>query len=270
MTEVTTTTATPFVSDVLRDNFVTEVSGAFGKVEKATRGLVGTLLTSARSLERVVTDEDFAEHLAAILRKGLKAKVGAASVKVYLAHAKVATIAATGRPPVSEALPLGKHWADQLTTKRKLEGVNAYYKRVNALLKLATRNEAGHLILPEGYSLLGEKTASLETETPATDAPATDAPGSAGQSQDDEGGLNVDPTEAKATTRENAATVLMGNAKAAAALLALLDDKAGKAKLSALLAEHDKAAKAAKAKAEADAKLGEAAAAFAAGLANAA
>jgi len=174
-----------------------------------------------------------------------------------VAHAKCATIAATGRPPVSDALPLGKHWADQVTTGRKLEGVNAFYKRVSALLKVATRNEDGHLILPEGYSLMGVPTASPEAETPATDTPATDQ-GSAGQSADAEGGINVDPAKAKADALETAATVLMGSPKAAAALLDLIADKAGRDALAKLMRDNAKAKADAKAKAEADAKAGEA------------
>lgn len=235
MTEVTNETAVvPFASSEVLEAFASSVANAFGKFDKASRNLVGQLLGSARSLERVVTDEDFAENLAKITRKAIAAKVSKDSVKVYLSHAKAATIAATGRPPISDALPLGKHWADQRTSGRKLEGVNAYYKRVSALLKLATRNEDGHLVLPEGYSLLGETTASLEAAAPEGETPQ----GSAGQSADAEGGLNVDPAKAKADAMEAAATVLMGNAKAAAALLALLADADGKQKLAELMAKH--------------------------------
>jgi hypothetical protein len=101
---------------------------------------------------------------------------------------------------------------------------------------------------------MGEPTASVEAEAPAN-APAADT-GSAGQSQDAEGGLNVDPKAAAVSARETAATVLMGNAKAAAALLALLADKEGKAALAALMATHAKAKADADAKAAADAKAG--------------
>lgn len=256
MSEVQTPeTIAPFVSQEARETFVSDVSGAFKKFEGASRNLVGTLLASARSLERVVTEADWDAHLAKVTRKGIAAKVAAASVKVYLSQAKRATIAASGRPPISEALPLGKHWTDQRTSGRKLEGVNSYDKRISALLKLATRNEAGHLILPEGYSLLGEVTASPTVE-PTADATA-DATGSAGQSADAEGGINVDPAKAKVDARETAATVLMGNAKAAAALLALLADEAGKASLAKLMAEHAaNVAKAAK-EAKANEKAGE-------------
>jgi hypothetical protein len=239
--------------------FVETVADSFGKYEKAARNLVANLLTSARSLERVVTDDDFKEHLAKAARKAIVAKgVGADSVNVYMTHTRVVVVAATGRPPISEALPLGAHWADQRTNKRKLEGVNAYYNRVKALLKVATRNELGHLILPEGYSLMGEVTASPTADTPAADTPADDTTGSAGASADQEGGINVDPDKAKADARETAALVLLGNAKAAAAFIALIADTDGKAKLERLMDEHAKAVKAAKAREAADQKAGEA------------
>jgi hypothetical protein len=260
MTTQETTQAAPFVSDDVKAAFVETVAASFGKYEKAARNLVGQLLTSARSLERVVTDEDFAEHLAKAARKAIVAKgVGADSVKVYMTHTKCVVVAATGRPPISEALPVGSHWADQRTNKRKLEGVNAYYNRVKALLKVATRNEMGHLILPEGYSLMGELTASPEADAPKADeTPTGDATGSAGQSADAEGGLNVDPATAKADALEAAAIVLMGNVKAAKALLDLIADKAGKDALAKLMREHATARAVAQAKEAAEAKAGEA------------
>src|SRR5678815_889949 len=169
----------PFISPEIEEAFVSAIGKAVKTHASADRNLVGSLLASARDLGRVVTEDDWTAHLVATVRKTIRAKVSADSVKVYVSHAKCATIAATGRPDVSDALPLGKHWTDQRTSGRKLEGVNAYVKRVSALLKVATRNEVGHLILPEGYSLMGEQTASPEAETPATETPATDQ-GSAG------------------------------------------------------------------------------------------
>jgi hypothetical protein len=254
-TQETNTVVAPFVSDDIKAAFVETFADAFGKFHKAERNLVGNLLTSARSLERVVTDEDFAAHLAKITRKAIVAKgVGPDSVKVYMTHSKVVVVAATGRPPISEALPEGSHWADQRTNKRKLEGVNAYYNRVKALLKVATRNELGHLILPEGYSLMGVLTASPEAETPKADTPETT--GSAGQSSDQEGGINVDPAKASEDARMVAATALLG-AKAAASFLALIGDKDGKDALAKLMSDHAKAKAEADAKAKADAKAGE-------------
>jgi hypothetical protein len=258
-TQETTQAVVPFVSDDVKAAFAETVAASFGKYEKAARNLVANLLTSARSLERVVTDEEFTEHLAKAARKAIVAKgVGPDSVKVYMTHTKVAVIAATGRPPISDALPLGSHWADQLTHKRKPEGVNAYYNRVKALLKVATRNEQGHLVLPEGYSLLGELTSSLVAETPKVDeTPTGEAQGSAGQSADAEGGLNVDPATAKADALEAAAIVLMGSPKAARAFLDLIADKTGKDALAKLMREHATALAVAKAKEAADAKAGE-------------
>lgn len=247
----------PFISPEIEEAFVSAIGKAVKTHASADRNLVGSLLASARDLGRVVTEDDWTAHLVATVRKTIRAKVSADSVKVYVSHAKCATIAATGRPDVSDALPLGKHWTDQRTSGRKLEGVNAYVKRVSALLKVATRNEVGHLILPEGYSLMGEQTASPEAETPATETPATDQ-GSAGQSADAEGGINVDPKAAAEDARMTAATVLMGSPKAAAAFLALLSDKEGKNALGKLITEHARAAKEAAAKAAADAKAGEA------------
>jgi hypothetical protein len=265
MSNTQETAVVPFVSQEVKAAFAETVADSFGKYEKAARNLVGNLLTSARSLERIVTDDDFKEHLAKAARKAIVAKgVGPDSVNVYMTHTRVVVVAATGRPEITDALPLGSHWADQRTNKRKLEGVNAYYNRVKALLKIATRNEQGHLILPEGYSLLGELTSSVVADTPAADTPADT--GSAGQSSDQEGGINVDPKAAAEDARMTAATVLLGSPKAAAAFLALLADSEGKASLSKLITEHARHAKEAAAKAAADAKAGEAAAAFAQGM----
>jgi hypothetical protein len=255
MTTQTTETVAFVSADVLAA-FVANIVKAAKTHASADRNLVGSLLASARDIGRPVDEAAWDEYFAKAARKGIAAKVSADSVKVYVAHAKCVTRAATGRPPISDALPLGKHWTDQRTSGRKLEGVNAYYKRVSALLKLATPNEAGELILPEGYSLLGEVTASPTADTPAADTPADT--GSAGTSADAEGGLNINPAEAKADARETAATVLMGNPKAAALLLALLADKEGQDALAKLMSDHAKAAKEAKAKAEAEAKAGEA------------
>jgi hypothetical protein len=267
-TQETTQETAPFVSQETLAAFVASVVKAAKTHAGADRNLVGSLLASARDLERVVTDDDWTAHLAKVIRKGIAAKVAPDSVKVYLSHAKTVTIAATGRPLVSDALPLGKHWADQVTTGRKLEGINAYVKRVGALLKVATRNEAGELFLPEGYSLMGVPTASPEAETPVDQAKADAehaaqhaadeaAIGSAGQSADAEGGLNVDPATAKADALEAAAIVLMGSPKAARAFLDLIADKAGKDALAKLMRDHATAAAVAKAKEAADAKAGE-------------
>jgi hypothetical protein len=245
----------PFFSKETEAAYVSSIVKAVKSHAGADRNLVGSLLTSARSLECVITEDDWTGYLVKIVRKGIAAKVSADSVKVYVSHAKCATIAATGRPEITDALPLGKHWTDQRTSGRKLEGINAYVKRVSALLKVATRNELGHLILPEGYSLMGVPTASPEAETPTT--PTTDTVGSAGASSDQEGGLNVDPAKAKADALETAALVLLGNAKAAASFLALIADKEGKAALAKLMEDHAKAAKEAAAKAAADAKAGQ-------------
>ena len=270
-TQETVETVAAFASEETIAAFVSSVVKAAKSHAGADRNLVGSLLTSARSLERVVTAEDWAEHLAEIVRKGVKAKVSSDSVKVYVAHAKVVTVAATGRPPISDALPLGKHWADQLTTKRKLEGVNSYYKRVSALLKLATRNEDGHLILPSGFDLMGheievpltaEEQAKVDADHAAqhaADEAAIGFPSSAATVADEEGGLNVDPAKAKADALEAAAIVLMGNPKAASALLALLADDTGKAALATLMRDHAKAASKAKAETAANVKAGEAA-----------
>jgi hypothetical protein len=252
--ETTQAVVVPFASVEVQEAFFGNVAGAFKKYEGAARNLVGTLLTSARALGVIVTEADWDEYLAKATRKGIAAKVAPGSVKVYVSQAKRATIAATGRPPITDALPLGAHWCDQRTNKRKLEGVNAYDKRITALLKVATRNELGHLVLPEGYSLLGEQTAALVAEAPKAD----ETTGSAGQSSDQEGGVNVDPADAKADALETAALVLMGNVKAAKALLDLIADAEGKKALATTMAAHAKAKAEAAAKAAADAKAGEA------------
>jgi hypothetical protein len=108
------------------------------------------------------------------------------------------------------------------------------------------------LILPEGYSLLGVPTASLEPVTPPEAST-----GSAGASSDQEGGLNIEPAKASEDARMVAATALVG-AKAAALLVALVSDKEGKNALAKLMGEHAKAKAAAEAKAAEDAKAGEA------------
>jgi hypothetical protein len=255
MINQTVETVPAFVSQEVESTFASAVAKACKGHAKADQNLVGTLLASARDIGRPVTEDDWNAHLVAPVRKAMKAKVAEISVRVYVGHAKATAIAATGRPPISEALPLGKHWTDQLTVKRRPEGIHAWLKRVKPLLELATRNEDGHLILPEGYSLLGVPTASPEAETPKGET-ATDT-GSAGQSSDQEGGLNVDPGKASEDARMVAATALLG-AKAATAFLALIADKEGKASLAKLMSEHAKAKAEAEAKAAADAKAGEA------------
>jgi hypothetical protein len=253
MTNQTIETVAAFVSQEVESTFASAVAKACKGHAKADANLVGTLLASARDIGRPVTEDDWNAHLVAPVRKAMKAKVAEISVRVYVGHAKATAIAATGRPPISEALPLGKHWTDQLTVKRRPEGIHAWLKRVKPLLELATRNEDGHLILPEGYSLLGETTASPEAETTTETTTETT---SAGAVADQEGGLNVDPGKASEDARMVAATALLG-AKAATAFLALISDKEGKASLAKLMSEHAKAKAEADAKAKADAKAGQ-------------
>lgn len=223
MTEQTTTETVPFVSSATLEAYLSEMVGASGKHAKASRNLVAKLLGGARLIGRHVSEDDWTANLAPPLRKELKSEVGADSVKVYVSHAKTLTMAACGRPPICDALPLGKHWADQLTSGRKPEGVNAYVKRVGALLKLATVNDLGHWVLPEGYSLMGE--APKGAEPAATEATSQDAEGSAATSHDQEGGTNADPATVKAKQMEEATLIVMRKVKAAADL-ALVADQA--------------------------------------------
>lgn len=216
VTDQTTTETAPFVSPETLEAFLDVMVKASGKHAKASRSLVSDLLNGARLIGRHVSEDDWTANLAPPFRKALAPKVGKASVKVYVSHGKTVTMAACGRPPISDALPLGKHWTDQRTEGRKPEGVNTYVKRVGALLKLATVNEDGHWILPEGYSLLGEAPKAAEPPPPANAGEG--AQGSAGQSSDQEGGTNEDPAKVKAKQLEDAAMVIMRKAKAAAEL----------------------------------------------------
>lgn len=241
MQNVQTETAPRFVSLETETAFLEGMVTACGKHAKADRNLCANLLGSARLIGRPVDDAAWDEHFRAPARKALAKKVSPDDVRTYLKLNKLIVRAVTARPPVSDALPLGKHWADQ-RTGRKPEGVNAYYKRVAELLKVATPNEAGVLILPEGYDMLGNapKAATPEAATPSPAAPAGDAQGSAGEAAKVEGGINVDPAKAKADARASAANTLMGNAKAGAALLALLETNAGRLALAELMANPPK------------------------------
>jgi len=127
------------------------------------------------------------------------------------------------------------------------ESLNAYVARARAALENAQLPN-GDWVYPRNADgsakKTGPKTGSTKTDDkPATgaDAPKTDDKpatgadvGSAGKTGD--GATHADPVKAKAQARENAATVLMGDAKKAAALLALLETPKGREALAKLLA----------------------------------
>lgn len=218
-----------FVSVETEAQFVGDVAKACKSHAGADRNLVASLLSSAALIGRPVSEADWEAHIAPPVRKVLKAKHGADAARVYLSHTKCVTRARCGRPAfpvyapdgvtlVTPGLALGKHWADQRTGKRA-EGVNAYVKRVGALLKLATPNEHGVLILPEGYDLMGNPPASATPAAPEADATPATGEGSAGSVNAANGEAAGTPDAAKADNAEAHARAIMGTADLGALLL---------------------------------------------------
>lgn len=173
---------------------------------------------SDETAARGITGEEFDDLYGKPLTEALKAK-GLRDVKGAKSRVRTILLTLLNAPPVvlgTEGKMLGKviPWEH---APQKREGYRAYYERVTVVLpSLKTRD--GRAIIPAN----ADGTRSGQGSGGGAKGGADDAQGSGGNT-------GKPPAVAAKEARENAATVLMGDAKAAAAFLAWLESPEGKA-----------------------------------------